>query len=66
MKVTINGKLREFDSVRTITELLDALCIPASSALIEQNGNVVARQEFQAAAVSEGDAIEIVQMAAGG
>jgi thiamine biosynthesis protein ThiS len=66
MKVQINGNLKEIDSVRTIAELLDLLRIPASSALIEQNGNVIARPDFHTAGVIEGDAIEIVQMVAGG
>lgn len=66
MKVTINGHLRELDSVRTVAELLGALRIPTNSALIEQNGNVIARHDFHAVTVNDGDAIEIVQMVAGG
>jgi sulfur carrier protein len=66
MKVTVNGNLKEFESVQTIAGLLDTLGIPTTSALIEQNGAVIARREFQTAAVNEGDTIEIVQMAAGG
>jgi thiamine biosynthesis protein ThiS len=66
MKVRINGNLQEIGSVRTIADLLDVLRVPPSSALIEQNGNVIARTDFQITAVNEGDAIEIVQMVAGG
>jgi sulfur carrier protein len=66
MKVRINGNLKEIGSVRTIADLLDVLRMPPSSALIEQNGNVIARPDFQITAVNEGDAIEIVQMVAGG
>jgi thiamine biosynthesis protein ThiS len=66
MKVRINGNLHEIGSVRTIAELLDGLRIPAGSALVEQNGNVIARDDFPAAVVTEGDAVEIVQMVAGG
>jgi sulfur carrier protein len=66
MKVRINGNWKEIGSVRTIADLLDVLRIPSSSALIEQNGNVIARPDFQITAVNEGDAIEIVQMVAGG
>jgi sulfur carrier protein len=66
MKVVINGNLREVGSVRTIADLLDTLRISASAVLIEQNGDVIARNDFQEAAVNDGDAIEIVQMVAGG
>jgi len=66
MKIHINGNLQEIDSVRTVAELLNGLRIPPSSALIEQNGNVIARHDFPTAVVTEGDAIEIVQMVAGG
>jgi thiamine biosynthesis protein ThiS len=66
MKIRINGNLQEVDSVRTVAELLDALRIPIGSALIEQNGNVIARPDFQITVVNEGDSIEIVQMVAGG
>jgi thiamine biosynthesis protein ThiS len=66
MNIRINGNLQEIDSVRTVAELLDALRIPRGSALIEQNGIVVARPDFPITAVNEGDSIEIVQMVAGG
>jgi thiamine biosynthesis protein ThiS len=66
MKVRINGNVQEVEPVRTVAELLDLLRIPARSVLIEQNGNVVARHDFHTVAVVEGDAIEIVQMVAGG
>jgi thiamine biosynthesis protein ThiS len=66
MKIRINGNLQEVDSVRTVAELLDGLRIPLGSALIEQNGNVIARPDFQITVVNEGDSIEIVQMVAGG
>jgi thiamine biosynthesis protein ThiS len=66
MKVRINGNLQEIGSARTIADLLDVLRIPPSSALIEQNGNVIARTDFPITAVNEEDAIEIVQMVAGG
>jgi thiamine biosynthesis protein ThiS len=66
MKIRINGNLQEVDSVRTVAELLDALRIPLGSTLIEQNGNVIARPDFQITVVNEGDSIEIVQMVAGG
>ena len=66
MKIRINGNLKEIGSIRTVAELLDVLGIPPSSALIEQNGNVIARPDFQITAVNEGDSIEIVQMVAGG
>jgi thiamine biosynthesis protein ThiS len=66
MKVRINGNWQEIDSIRTVADLLDGLRIPASSALIEQNGNVIARHDFHTAVVTEGDEFEIVQMVAGG
>jgi thiamine biosynthesis protein ThiS len=66
MNVTINGNLHELDRVHTIAELLDRLHIPAGSVLIEQNGNVVMRPSFEETVVQDGDAIEVVQMVAGG
>ena len=66
MNIRINGNLQEIGSVRTVANLLDALHLPCGSALIEQNGNVIARTDFPITAVNEGDSIEIVQMVAGG
>ena len=66
MKVTVNGNLTEVDPVRTVAELLGAYGVPPGSVLIEQNGNVIAQSDFQTTTVSEGDAIEIVRMVAGG
>jgi thiamine biosynthesis protein ThiS len=66
MNIRINGRLQEIGSVRTVAGLLDSLRVPRGSALVEQNGNVIARTDFPITAVNEGDSIEIVQMAAGG
>ncbi len=70
MNLTINGKPREVangaSSVCDISSLLRALDINPKLVAVAINGDVIAKDTYDAARVREGDVIEIVRMVGGG
>lgn len=66
MKVLINGETRQFAESQNITDLVADLGLEPKMVLIEHNGTALHRSEWTACLLSEGDRIEILQVAAGG
>ena len=66
MKILINGETRQFEESKTVTGLVDDLGLEPKMILIEHNGIALHRSEWSACILSEGDRIEILQVAAGG
>jgi sulfur carrier protein len=66
MEITLNGEKREFNGAMTVMELLEALGLGEQMVLVEQNLNVIPRNEMAAVQVAEGDVIEVFRLAGGG
>lgn len=66
MKILINGETRQFEGSKTITGLVVDLGLEPKMVLIEHNGTALHRSEWSGCLLSEGDRIEILQVAAGG
>ena len=66
MNILINGETRQFEESKTITGLVSGLGLEPKMVLIEHNGTALHRSEWTACLLSEGDRIEILQVAAGG
>jgi len=66
MHLTINGEARDFDGADTLGAFLAARGLSAKMVVVELNGTIVPRTEYDAAPLAEGDVLEIVQMMAGG
>ena len=66
MKILINGETRQFEESKTITGLVVDLALEPKMVLIEHNGTALHRSEWITCLLSEGDRIEILQVAAGG
>jgi sulfur carrier protein len=66
MNILINGETRQFEESKTITALVAELSLEPKMVLIEHNGTALHRSEWSACLLSEGDRIEILQVAAGG
>jgi sulfur carrier protein len=66
MKILINGEKRQFEESKTVTGLVDDLGLEPKMILIEHNGIALHRSEWPTCLLSEGDRIEILQVAAGG
>lgn len=66
MKATINGEERELPAGTTVATLLDLLGAPRSGIAVARNEAVIRRTQFEAVAIADGDAIEIIKAVAGG
>ena len=66
MRISVNGDPREIRSAGNVAELVAELGLEPSMVLVEHNGAALRRTEWASAALSDGDCIEILQVAAGG
>jgi len=66
MKITANGEERELPHSMSVAELVAWLKLVPEMTLVERNGEVVLKSEWNDVAVSEGDRLEFVRVAAGG
>ena len=66
MTLRINGEPRELPPVATIADVVAHLRVPAATLLVEHNGVALRRADWPATRLTEGDAIECLQIAAGG
>lgn len=66
MNILINGETRQFEGSKIITGLVADLGLEPKMVLIEHNGTALHRSEWTTCLLSEGDRIEILQVAAGG
>lgn len=67
MKLIINGKERTFTQpVPTLAHLLEQLAIPSARTAVELNGAAIEQHRIEAAALQDGDRIEIVSFVGGG
>ncbi len=67
MKLRLNGEETELPGdLRTLPEVVAALGLAPETLLIEHNGTALHRAEWEGRLVKEGDALEILRIAAGG
>jgi len=66
MKILVNGEDAEARDVQTVEELVHKYQLQPQTTLIEHNGVALHRREWMKQALSEGDRIEILRVAAGG
>jgi thiamine biosynthesis protein ThiS len=64
--ITLNGKPRTLQPPLNVVSLLAALAVRPEQVAVAVNGEVVRREEWAAAAIGEGDAVEIVRAVGGG
>lgn len=66
MTILLNGTPSVQPDDLTVGDLLARLQLPEKAALVERNGEPVARKDFNATRLIENDVVEIVRMVAGG
>jgi len=67
MNLMINGTSREyFDNYRTLAELLNHPDWSGRLIIVELNGEIVSRENYEDTPLAEGDRIEVVQFVGGG
>ncbi|GAD16988.1 sulfur carrier protein ThiS [Lentilactobacillus otakiensis] len=64
--VMVNGE-QEYGVVgQTITEFLTQRSAPIENIVVEQNGNIVHRADFDTTKISENDKLELISFVGGG
>ncbi|MCP4137051.1 MAG: sulfur carrier protein ThiS [bacterium] len=63
--ITVNGKELSFEG-ETVNDIIGHYNLKPDSVVIEQNGEILHREQYNEAPVSEGDIIEIVKFVGGG
>jgi sulfur carrier protein len=66
MQITVNGKPREIEGEMSLPEFLRAHDINPRLVAVAINGDVIPKDEYAAALVRAGDALEVVRMVGGG
>jgi sulfur carrier protein len=67
MNLRINGEQLQVESnIQTIDDLLTFLKLQDRIVVVEQNGEIVTKEQYQEQPVNDGDRIEIVQFVGGG
>lgn len=66
MLLTVNGEPREAADGISLPQLLADLGLQLGSVVVELNGTALLRSEVVAAALTDGDVLELVKAVAGG
>ena len=66
MLVKVNGKDFEIQENSSIRDLLKAGNLKGERVIIELNGEIVRREQWESRKVSAGDSLEIIQILGGG
>ena len=66
MKLQINGESREFNGPLTLSALVETLGLKPDRVAVELNRSIVAREQWPATDLREGDRLEMVQFVGGG
>jgi len=66
MKLIINGKYREFDSISTLSDLLVQLGMKPDRVAVELNRELAPRDRWTIIPLKDGDKLEIVHFVGGG
>lgn len=66
MRITVNGKVEEFETELTIGDYLKAKAIDTKLVVIEWNFTTPAREQWERIILEEGDNLEIIKIMGGG
>jgi len=66
MQIIVNGDGRDIEDTLTVGALLASRSLDVKMVVVEQNGEIVPRGQYDETPLQSGDVLEIVQMMAGG
>jgi len=66
VQIIVNGDVREVEETLTVGAFLAARRLNAKTVVVERNGEIVPRAQYDETLLVTGDVLEIVQMMAGG
>jgi thiamine biosynthesis protein ThiS len=64
--VMVNGKERQLEAGRSLSELLDSLDLDPRTVVVELNREIVRRPKLDETKLNDGDSIELVHFVGGG
>jgi len=66
MKLQINGDLRDFTEPLSLQDLIEQLGMKPDRVAVELNREIIARENWEGTALSDGDRLEVVHFVGGG
>lgn len=66
MQLIVNGEVHEIEAIPTVGAFLTSRDLDPKMVVVEQNGEIVSRGQYDETPLAHGDVLEIVQMMAGG
>lgn len=66
MQLIVNGDVRDVEDTPTVGAFLASRSLNAKMVVVERNGEIVPRGQYDETPLQGGDVLEIVQMMAGG
>jgi sulfur carrier protein len=66
MQLIVNGDVRDVEDAPTVGAFLASRGLNAKMVVVERNGEIVPRGQYDETPLQGGDVLEIVQMMAGG
>jgi len=66
LRLTINGEGRDVPFGLSVTGLLEHLDLHPRLVVVEQNGEILRRDDYSEARLADGDALELVHFVGGG
>jgi len=66
VQITINGESRTVEGSPNLSELVQSLGLQVSATVIERNGEIVDKSQFEQIQVEPGDQLELVRFVGGG
>jgi len=66
MKLTVNGKAREFDDGLTVRGLIEKLNLADRPVAVELNREIVKKENHSDVVLKDGDTLEVIHFVGGG
>lgn len=66
MEITVNGETKVVGEGLTVQDLLAQLAVDTKTVVVQRNEDIVAREDFGAISLAEGDVLELVRFVGGG
>lgn len=66
ISIQVNGQPKQLAATTNIAELLEVLEISNPAVAVEINASIVARDQFDAVRLQQGDVVEVVSLVGGG
>lgn len=66
IEVTINGRPTALDKPMTVQEFLDLKKLHRNMVVVEHNGTILKRPQFDEITINSGDTLEVVHFVGGG